>query len=649
MLRSRLNDPSSVPFPFSYLLPTHTSEASEVKAMLRILNIWCKYAPIFCIFSVVCLLQGSCGPIPPLDEAEALQNYFEGLVGSPHSNLHQILQDHSPPSPLFDLNAGPNFLQAPSSSPVTSRHPVPSAHDGSNAGTHREAGPSATFTDSVRASTGLHLGRTAYSPTADPAMASTGSEPMHFPAQLEGHNMPIWPGSTLHSTPGHLTALIHSFGGQAASRSVQSFEAGASTALHDLDTQTAPLPHQESMRSEVHSILHVSPQHDPNEASAGPSKRPRTAMTDPDPLAPLRTFKTFGRDAPLYKVVLTPDPVVDLFLATLRARIHNGGSGASTAFEELKPIDFSAVQPRNWDLLAVMTFWHRPSAKELFLFGPDGYRRLFVTFMYKPKILSSFRGESFISVWTIAPPQQGTVSSLYLHGLYPFTSREYRQLTRQREAGGDFWITVRHGRPDTGRALKLKVVGMTPEELEHSANVLPRIPTEPNVSSEAMQDEFQAWTSLHPPYGLYFYSYRDDPSILPLVQQWRIKAGLGQNSFEPITLTAEQKAGLNTQMSHVFRAPKRVKVLQLENGETLMLCVHQKMKWLPNSKRAVVSLWKFGAVQTSVEPDGRMYRTLYAVGFFHLSEPNRKRLDSDTIPGLKLSWFQYNHLALPGV
>ncbi len=95
--------------------------------------------------------------------------------------------------------------------------------------------------------------------------------------------------------------------------------------------------------------------------------------------------------------------------------------------------------------------------------------------------------------------------------------------------------------------------------------------------------------------------------------------------------------------------PKRVKVLQLENGDTLMLSFHQKIKWLPNSKRALVSLWKFGPVQTSADHYGRMYRTLYAVGFFHLSEPNWKRLNSDTIPGLKLSWFQYNHFTLPGV
>ncbi len=162
-----------------------------------------------------------------------------------------------------------------------------------------------------------------------------------------------------------------------------------------------------------------------------------------------------------------------------------------------------------------MTFWHRSSTKELLLYSPDGYRRLFVTFMYKPKILSGFPGQSFLSVWTIAPPQQGAVSSLYLHGLYPFTPEEYRQLTRQPEAGGDFWITVRHGRPNTGRALKLKVIGMTPEELGHSANVLPRIPSEPDVSSEAMHDERQAFTSLHPPYGRYFYSYRDDPPSLP--------------------------------------------------------------------------------------------------------------------------------------
>ncbi len=163
--------------------------------------------------------------------------------------------------------------------------------------------------------------------------------------------MPVLPGSTLHSAPGPLTALMHTFDGAAASHGIQPVEVGASTVFEDFNLQAARLASQESMHPEAHPPFHVSRQHDLDEASGESSKRQKTTVTDPDPLAPLRTFRTLGRDTSLYKVVLTPDPAVDHFLATLRARIHNEGAGIRTAFEEFRPIDFSAVRPSNWTCL----------------------------------------------------------------------------------------------------------------------------------------------------------------------------------------------------------------------------------------------------------------------------------------------------------
>ncbi|KAF6767337.1 hypothetical protein PSEUBRA_004053 [Kalmanozyma brasiliensis GHG001] len=570
-------------------------------------------------------------PTPPVKDDEVFFKYLEEFFSEPRERLDQIPQHRSLPQQLVEPSV--QHTHTFSRSGATQFGHANSLGPEAQSSAARIS--STTLTDYASTSTGSHGMDFSVPSNAGAASSSSGHRQWTQFASYTADAVHIPAGPPHDSSPGYFTALLHSPGDSATPPPVQPSREAASADYH-FDPQTTPsLIKRPPALIQVLPTFHVSPAREEHLAANALTADGTHQDAPHDPLASLFSFDL---GPAVYKVVFQPDPYVDKFIGRLRKRVHYEW-GTTSEIDELQTVIFGPETRGNADGLATATFWNRASAKELFLPVVGGSRRLFVTFAAQPHFLPPTLGKGVISVWHISPPQEGSISSLFLHGFYPFTADEYRGLTQQPEIGADFWITVRYGRSEPP-ALKLEVRRMTSEEV-------------PRVSSPSRNIRFHESNVplggesmlLHPVSGLYVYVWREDASIPTLLNEWGARADLPWDAFQRIPLTDDDKHQLNSRMTHIFRKTKHVKLLKLRNGETLMLCQHRKITWVHSSRRATLSLWKFGPV---AETHGRAYRMLYAVGFYGLSERNWLKLNSETIPGLTDDWFQYNRIRIPG-
>lgn len=343
-----------------------------------------------------------------------------------------------------------------------------------------------------------------------------------------------------------------------------------------------------------------------------------------------------------YRVILQTDLEVTKLITEMRFRVwlNYGGEEKVAEYVMQYPADLQGAYLSRPDTIALKVFSHRAHAKEILLLGKDGPRRLLFTFSSRPDFLIHKYRQGFVGVWELEPSQGQDVLPLHLRGFYKFEAEVFSKLELQPEATGrEFWMMarLRPGTDVSAASLDLMVTRMRRNEAGSLESSLPSTQAQQHLQSTRFSEMFNPNRQV---LGQHLYVYRESLQVALLTREWAKAAGLKAGSFDPIELNGEQIQYLSTHIDLSFRLIRKVKMVDLPTGGSLMLCFHQRLFWLVQHSRNIVSIWTFGPVV-------RDARVLTAVGFFNVPRLSWDKLTPEKIRGLRDSEFQYNMLSMP--
>ncbi|CBQ70641.1 conserved hypothetical Ustilaginaceae-specific protein [Sporisorium reilianum SRZ2] len=361
------------------------------------------------------------------------------------------------------------------------------------------------------------------------------------------------------------------------------------------------------------------------ETAAGPSRPPEDVGTSAS-----TRLKTPNKIT--YQTVYQPDPSVDDFIAMLRSRIAHEGLEAVHEVRATRPVELPTHLDGGVNSLAVNTFRRRNLAKEVIMSGQSGVKRLLITYYYKPRFLPRSASKDYIGVWAIGPAKVGSNSDLFLHGFYPFTSKQYGELGRQPEAVGEYYLTMRH----RFSGLSITVDPVSSSERGEVA-VLPQEAGDPAHATPSQGHILAMGQDEGEPILYRAYVYQEDPAIVPLLEDWCNRIHMRADAFTQVHLSREEQLLLPVRIGVAFHFPRQVKIVTTRDGTSLMLAFHGDLSWMKQHKGSVMTVWRFG--RPELTDDGTLGRTMYAVGVFRLSKRTWLKLQPEDIPGLRDSIF----------
>lgn len=558
-------------------------------------------------YAVLLLLPVRCGSSPPFEDTEWLQQYLWDFVQDSNHDLHQILPPRASPNHVQEQNArmgsadpyhAPTFQ--PFTTPSVPLHPPPN-----QAQIHSALGIShpASLSDSVLVSS-----RATDHHSSGYVEPSTGAWAARYSPSMHSQFDPLASRSEFDTTP----------------------ELGSD--------------------QHVNNNVHPTSQQDTSSEEQTSSGSSYEAL--PDVYVDPRLYSDI-----LYRTVYHPDLSVDEFIANLLSRPYDGGqtNHKTAQVQRIDPL-VSSTDP---DSVAINTFWHKKSAKMMLMPHPTGPKRLLVSYVRTSWFLAYGNGPGYVGVWQLGEPQllsafdsQRPLTSLFLHGFYSARVAQYRNLGEQPEHAGSYWITVRRSLKMPTLGMKLRIIGMSDEEIQR---VDDKIQGEerwvnPTVlegsASNPSQYDANALLSTYPvDQAFHIYSYKETPEVFDLVRKLHEEAGLPETAFAPIELTEDEMYQLGEKMGQAFRSRRQVKIWTLDTGETYMLAYHQTLAWLKQHTRQVLSIWKFG--RTMISGHRVAARELDAIGLFHISLNSWRKLNERNIPGLRDSHFHFAQRHLP--
>lgn len=342
------------------------------------------------------------------------------------------------------------------------------------------------------------------------------------------------------------------------------------------------------------------------------------------------------------RLVRMKDPAVNIYVDTLRsAPLLTGNSIHDAA---IKPAKLTAEMANNPQRLISYAFQSSKLAKQATMPGREGARNLFFTFLVSPRFLRGRPVGGYLAAWEVGPMQDDGVRSLFLYGLYPFSAQDFEAFAQHPLGNAkSYWISkARKGAASHEGSFQLAFIRQSEEDsikkIVSHLEALSNIERTPDIEKLLSTGQLASvLAGSHHVAGLYLFAYQESADIDALIHKWKFAIGHAPGTVNRIALTQDQVENLGVNMESAFRRQQSVKMVNLPNGERLMLQHGRWLRWMKQHQNPVLVVWKMGPFIL-----GR--RLLICKGFYDVTAEEWNSMTSQTIPGLYDSSFSYNSL-----